>query len=345
MEYTLTEIASKIDAECRLKGPDLRINGLATLEHATSDKISFLTNPKYRSFLASTRAAAVILSEEDAAHAPGNVLVMKQPHLGFAKVAYFFDHTPKATPGIHPTAQIHASVKIPHTISIGPYVVVDEGVTLGENVVIGAGSVIGAFVSIGTGSELKPRVVIYHRVQIGQRCLIHSGAVIGSDGFGLANENGFWLKVPQLGAVELHDDVEIGANTTIDRGALENTTIGRGVKIDNQVQIAHNVIVGEGTAMAAQVGIAGSSKIGRHCLLAGKVGINGHITLADRVIVTAMSGVSNNINEAGLYSASLPAKPISEWSKTLARINRLDKLSLKVKDIAVKIKGLGSADE
>ncbi len=151
--------------------------------------------------------------------------------------------------------------------------------------------------------------------------------------------NGFWLKIPQLGSVELHDEVEIGANTTIDRGAIENTIIGKGVKIDNQVQIAHNVIVGEGTAMAAQVGIAGSSKIGRHCLLAGKVGINGHITLADRVIVTAMSGVSNNIEEPGMYSASLPAKPISEWSKTLARINRLDKLMLKVKELAVKLKG------
>jgi UDP-3-O-[3-hydroxymyristoyl] glucosamine N-acyltransferase len=233
-------------------------------------------------------------------------------------------------------------VQLPHTFSIGPYVVIDEGVHLGEGVVIGAGCIISAFASLGAQTELKPRVVIYHRVQIGARCLIHSGAVIGSDGFGLANENGFWLKIPQLGSVELHDDVEIGANTTIDRGAIENTIIGRGVKIDNQVQIAHNVIVGEGTAMAAQVGIAGSSKIGRHCLLAGKVGINGHIDLADRVIVTAMSGVSSNIDEAGIYSASLPAKPISEWSKTLARINRLDRLMLKVKEIAAKLR---STDE
>ena len=339
MHYTLTKIAAHIGAECRLQGEDLHVNGLATLEHASPDKISFLTNSKYRGFLASTKAAAVILTEEDAVHASGNVLVMKQPHVGFAKVAYLFDNTPKPTPGVHETAQIHPSVILPKAISIGPYVVIDEGVHLAEGVVIGAGSIINAFVSIGAGSELKPRVVVYHRVQIGERCLIHSGAVIGSDGFGLANENGFWLKIPQLGTVELHDDVEIGANTTIDRGAIENTIIGRGVKIDNQVQIAHNVIVGEGTAMAAQVGIAGSSKIGAHCLLAGKVGINGHITLADRVIVTAMSGVSNNIDEPGMYSASLPAKPISEWSKTLARINRLDKLMIKVKEIAIKLRG------
>ncbi|MCX7122407.1 MAG: UDP-3-O-(3-hydroxymyristoyl)glucosamine N-acyltransferase, partial [Gammaproteobacteria bacterium] len=324
---------------CRLKGPDLRVNGLATLEHASPDKISFLTNSKYRVFLPDTQAAAVILSEEDAVHALGNVLVMKQPHIGFAKVAHLFDHAPQPVQGVHATALIHPSVKIPELISIGPYVVIDEGVILGEGVIIGAGCVVSQFASIGEGSELKPRVVVCHRVHIGARCLIHSGAVIGSDGFGLANENGFWLKIPQLGSVELHDAVEIGANTTIDRGAIENTVIGRGVKIDNQVQIAHNVIVGEGTAMAAQVGIAGSSKIGAHCLLAGKVGINGHITLVDRVIVTAMSGVSNDIAEPGIYSASLPAKPLSEWSKTLARINRLDKLMIKVKEMAIKLRG------
>ncbi len=339
MHYSLSEIAAKIGAECRLKGEDVRINGVATLEGASADQISFLTNSKYRSFLPETRAAAVILSEEDAVHAKGSVLVMKDPHVGFAKVAHLFDNTPKPLPGVHPTAVIHPSVQLPKAVSIGPFVTIDEGVSLGEGVVIGASSVVGAFVSIGGGSELKPRVVVYHHVQIGQRCLIHSGAVIGSDGFGLANENGFWLKVPQLGSVELHDDVEIGANTTIDRGALENTIIGRGVKIDNQVQIAHNVIVGEGTAMAAQVGIAGSSKIGRHCLLAGKVGINGHIHLTDRVIITAMSGVSNHIDEPGIYSASLPARPISEWSKTLARINRLDKLMAKVKELGAKLKG------
>ncbi len=331
--YSLTEIAQKIGAHCHLKGEDVWVTGLATLEHASADKLSFLTNPKYRSFLADTKAAAVVITEDLLSICPVSALVLQNPQVGVAKAAILFDNTPKMRPGVHPTAVIHPSVIVPKTAAIGPYVVIEEDVRLGEQVMLGAGCVIAVGCSIGEGTELKPRVVLYHHVIVGARCLIHSGAVLGSDGFGMANENGHWLKVPQLGSVEVYDDVEIGANTTIDRGAIENTVIGRGVKIDNQVQIAHNVKIGEGTAIAAQVGIAGSAEIGCHCLLGGKVGVNGHIKIADQVMVTAMSGISNNIDTQGVYSASVPAKPVMEWNKTLARLNRLDKLMDRVKTL------------
>ena len=331
--YCLTDIASKIGARCHLKGEDVRVTGLATLEHANAEKLSFLTNPKYRSFLADTKAAAVVITEDLLPICPVSALVLQNPQVGVAKAAILFDNTPKMAPGVHPTAVIHPSVIVPKTAAIGPYVVIEADVHLGEQVTLGAGSVIATGCSIGDKTELKPRVVLYHHVIVGANCLIHSGVVLGSDGFGMANENGRWLKVPQLGSVEVHDDVEIGANTTIDRGAIENTLIGRGVKIDNQVQIAHNVKIGEGTAIAAQVGIAGSTEIGRHCLLGGKVGVNGHIKIGDQVMVTAMSGISSNIDEPGVYSASVPARPVMDWNKTLARLNRLDKLMDRVKTL------------
>ncbi len=332
MRYTLSEIAHKIGAKLHLKGQaDAVIQGLAPIENSGSAFLSFLSNSKYTVHLAQTKAAGVILTEALLELCPVAALVMKDPYVGFAKAAKLFDDTPQPSVGIHPSAVIHPGVTVPASASIGAFVVVAEGVSLGERVVIGEGSVIAAGCSIGEGSILKPRVVLYHRVKVGKDCLIHSGAVLGSDGFGLANDNGLWLKVPQLGSVELEDEVEIGANTTIDRGAIENTLIKRGVKIDNQVQIAHNVVIGEGSALAAQVGIAGSSEVGRHCLLGGKVGINGHIKIGDGVIVTAMSGISKNIETAGVYSASMPARPVLEWNKFLARLNRIEKIMGKKK--------------
>lgn len=328
MQYRLSEIAVQINATLDLKGlEDTLVTGLAPIENSNSRCISFLSNPKYKVHLAGTQAGAVILSADLAEDCPVPVLIVKEPYVGFAKTAALFDNTPKVVPGIHPTAVIHPSVNIPASAAIGAFVVVEEGAVIGENVVIGAGSVIGPYTKLGDHTIIKPRVVTYHGVIIGKHCLIHSGAVLGSDGFGLANENGRWLKVPQLGSVELHDEVEIGANTTVDRGAIENTVIGHGVKIDNQVQIAHNVVIGSGTAIAAQVGIAGSAKVGRHCLLGGKVGINGHIEIGDGVMVTAMSGISKNIETPGVYSASMPARPVREWNKFLARLNRIEKLS------------------
>ncbi len=327
MTYRLSDIADKIGARLDLQGEeDTLITGIAPLTHARPSEISFLSNPKYKQHLAGTEAAAVILTEALLSECKVRALVMKDPYVGFAKAAALFDDTPKMPSGIHPTAVIHPSVQVPHSASIGPFVVLEEGVILSEKVVIGAGSIVGAYSSVGEGTILKPRVTLYHRVSVGKNCIIHSGAVIGSDGFGLANDQGQWLKIPQLGGVEIQDDVEIGANTTIDRGALENTLIKSGVKIDNQVQIAHNVVVGEGTAMAAQVGIAGSSEVGRGCLLGGKAGITGHVKLGDGVMIAAMSGVSKDLKVPGLYSSNLHARPLLEWNKFIARMNRVEKL-------------------
>lgn len=333
----ITELAAYIGADCHLKGSDLDITGIATLQNAGSNHLSFLTNPRYRSDLKSTEAAAVLISPEDLPLCPVSALVMVDPKIGLAKIAQLFDDAPVLPAGLHPTALIHPSAVVPKSAAIGPYVVIEEGVVLGEKVSIGAGCIIGAFSSIGEESQLKPSVTLYHRVKMGARCLIHSGAVIGSDGFGLANENGRWLKVAQLGGVELGDEVEIGANTTIDRGAIENTVIATGVKIDNQVQIAHNVKIGAGTAIAAQVGIAGSTEIGRFCLLAGKVGIGGHLTVCDQVIIAGMSSVWSSIDKKGMYSSSIPVQPAIKWNRTLVRLNGLDQVMLKIKALTKKL--------
>lgn len=330
-KYTLAEIAKFLKAELIIKTKDFDISGLAPLEMAQEHQISFLANPKYQKFLANSHAGVVLISKELSADCALNMMIVKDPYVAFAKVAQLFDDSPKAQPGIHASAVIDQEVQVPASVSIGPFAVIKQGVKLAEHVVIGAHCVINENCSLGEGTQLKDHVVLYHKVKLGKNCLVHSGAVLGSDGFGNANENGRWIKVPQLGGVTIGDEVEIGANTTIDRGAVVDTLIGNNVRIDNQVQIAHNVIIGDGTAMAAQVGIAGSTEIGRHCLLAGKVGVNGHIKIADQVIVLAMSGVSHDIKEAGIYSAAIPAQPVMAWNKTMARLNRLEGLFQKVK--------------
>ncbi len=342
MRYRLSDIAALLNAELILKGADLEISGLAPIESSMSEHITFLSNAKYQKFLDMTKAGAVLITQELAALCPVNAIVVKDPYVAFAKVAALFDDSPRESAGVHPTACVDSSVKVPDSASVGPFVVIKKGVHLAERVVLGAHSVVAENCVLGEGSELKPHVTLYHKVRMGKNCLIHSGAVIGSDGFGNANENGRWIKVPQLGGVTLGDEVEVGANTTIDRGAVTDTKIGNNVRIDNQVQIAHNVIVGDGTAMAAQVGIAGSAEIGRHCLLAGKVGVNGHIKITDQVIVLAMSGVSHDLTEKGIYSAAIPAQPVLQWNKTMARLNRLDVLMQKVKQI---VKHLGLKDD
>lgn len=343
--YRLSDLAHRIGAQCHLKGDDLSVTGLAAIDSASASQLSFIRDLRYEEALRNTQAGAVILKESMLPACPVSALVVNDPDVAFAKVAALFDLAPRAPVGIHPSAVIDPSAVVPASCSIGPFVVIEEGVILGERVVIGAGSVIGAYTSIAEDAVLKARVVLYHRVKIGARCLIHSGAVLGSDGFGLVKDHGMWLKVPQLGGVCLEDEVEVGAGTTIDRGALQDTYIARGVKIDNQVHIAHNVTVGEGTAMAAQVGVAGSTAIGRHCLFAGKVGVNGHIRIGDQVVVTAMSGVSHDLTEAGVYSASIPVKSFSIWSKTLARLNRLDTAFERIKKLEKAIKKEKAHDE
>jgi len=336
--YRLGEIAQALGAELR-GDPEVRISGLATLQAAGPDQLSFLANPSYAKYLADTRAAAVILSPAAAGDGPTNVLLLDNPYLGYARLSHWFDPAPVAPPGIHPAAVVDASATIAASASIGPNAVIEADVVVGEQVVIGAGSVIGARTSIGSGSIVRPRVTLAHDVVIGQRCHILSGAVIGSDGFGFANEKGQWHRIAQLGRVILGDDVEVGANTTIDRGALDDTVIGNGVKLDNLIQIAHNVRIGDHSAMAAMVGIAGSTKIGSHCVFGGASGVAGHLEIADQVHLTGMTLVTGDIRQPGVYSSGTSADTNKQWRKNAVRFRQLDTLARRVKELEKKSKG------
>ncbi len=336
--FRLGEIATALGAE--LKGdPDLEVTGLATLQAATPGQISFLANPSYAKYLASTQASAVIMSPAAVGDSEINALLLDNPYLGYARLSHWFDPEPVAQPGIHPSAAVDPDARVADTASIGPNVVIEAGVVVGEQVVIGAGTVIGARAQIGAATVIRPRVTLAHDVVLGQRCHILSGAVIGSDGFGFANEKGVWHRIAQLGRVVLGDDVEVGANTTIDRGALDDTLIGDGVKLDNLIQIAHNVQIGDHSAMAAMVGIAGSTRIGRHCVFGGASGVAGHLEIADQVHLTGMTLVTGDIREAGVYSSGTSADTNRQWRKNAVRFRQLDDLARRIRDLEKKSKG------
>lgn len=336
--YRLGEIAEALGAELR-GDPETRVSGLATLQAAGPDQLSFLANPAYAKHLADTRAAAVILSPAAAGDNPTNVLLLNNPYLGYARLSHWFDPVPVAPPGIHPAAVVDPSATIATNAYIGPTAVIEAGAVIGDRVAIGAGSVIGARTTIGAGSIIRPRVTLAHDVVVGQRCHILSGAVIGSDGFGFANENGQWHRIAQLGRVVLGDDVEVGANTTIDRGALDDTVIGNGVKLDNLIQIAHNVRIGDHSAMAAMVGISGSTKIGSHCVFGGASGVAGHLEIANQVHLTGMTLVTGDIREPGVYSSGTSADTNRRWRKNAVRFRQLDTLARRVKELEKKSEG------
>lgn len=336
--YSLKELAEHVGAQ--LQGDEqVVINGLSTLQDAQANQISFLANPQYRKQLADTKAGAVLLTEKDAQSYTGNCLVVADTYLAFARISHLFDPKPKAQPGIHPSAHVDESAKVDPSASIGPNVVIEAGAEIAANVVIGAHSFIGARSRIGADSWLAPRVTLYHDVKTGERAVIQSGAVIGGEGFGFAKHQGAWHKIAQIGGVTLGDDVEIGANTCIDRGAIKDTLIGNGVKIDNQIQIAHNVEVGDHTAMAACVGISGSTKIGKHCMLAGGVGLVGHIELCDNVFVTGMTMVTHSITEPGAYSSGTAMQPAAEWKKSAVRFRQLDEMSKRLRRLEKALAG------
>lgn len=327
---TLKELSLLLDGV--VQGDEtLVINSVATLEHATSGQISFLANSKYRAQLESTQASAVLLSAKDAQDYQGTALVVKDPYVGFARVAQLLDTTPKAAMGIHPSAQIDPSAQLGDGVAIGANAVIGVNVILGENVQIGAGTVIGQDSIIGSNTRLWANVTLYHNVHLGQDCIIHSGAIIGSDGFGYANERGQWIKIPQTGGVRIGDRVEIGANSTIDRGALGHTEIHNGVIIDNQVQVAHNDIIGENTAIAGSTTIAGSVTIGKHCIIGGNCAIAGHLTIADGVHLSGATNVTGNMREPGLYSSATVAMDNNLWRKNTVRFRQLDELFQRVK--------------
>ncbi|WP_444678529.1 UDP-3-O-(3-hydroxymyristoyl)glucosamine N-acyltransferase [Halomonas sp. E19] len=326
-QLTLQDIADRLGA--RLVGDgSRRLSGLATLKRAGPDQIAFVANRSYLKDLAATRAGAVLLHPEHAASCPVDRLELDNPYLGYAQVSRLFDPIlAQPSGGIHASAVVAEDVAIGERVEIGPNAVIEAGVELGDEVVIGAGCFIGAGTRIGAQSLLHANVTVSHGVSIGRRAILHSGCVIGGDGFGFAHDGRGWHKIAQLGGVVLGDDVEVGSCSSIDRGALDDTVIGNDVKIDSQVQIAHNVHIGDHTALAGCVGIAGSTRIGRNCLLGGGVGISGHLTICDGVQVTGMSLVTNSIHEAGIYSSGTGAMHNAQWRKNAVRFKQLDDIA------------------
>jgi len=337
--YTLNSIAEMLNA--RLMGDCTdKILSIATLENANRGQISFLSNIKYRKYLSETNASAVIVTEDVLPFvAPGvAALVVTDPYIAFAKIAQVLDNTPNAAVNIHPTAVIDPLAKVAADVSVGANAVIAAGATLASGVQIGAGCFIGQDVKIASNTKIWPNVTIYHRVEIGEDCIIHSGAVIGADGFGFANEKGNWLKIPQVGSVVIGNQCEIGANTTIDRGAIENTLIGNNVIIDNLCQIAHNVNIGDHTAIAGATVVAGSTSIGRYCIIGGAAVINGHITICDGAHVSGMAMVMKPISEKGVYSSGIPAVANREWRKNTAKLRQIDQLYQRVKTLESQFK-------
>ena len=337
MGFSLGELAQQLGAE--LHGDaDCEVFRVATLERAQPGDLSFFSNRRYKSQLLCTRASAVILAPADAPACPVASIALENPYLGYARAAALLSPSLEAPRGIHETAVVASDACVAPSAWVGPQAVLESGVAVGERVVIGPGSVVGRDSKIGPESILVANVSVCHRVTIGARVLIHPGVVIGADGFGLANDDGVWEKVPQLGGVRIDDDVEIGANTTIDRGALEDTVIETGVKLDNQIQIAHNVQIGANTAIAGCVAIAGSVRIGKRCTIGGAAAIGGHLELADDVHITGASNVRKSIKEPGIYSSGMAVQDNKSWRRMHARLMRLEEMARRLKALEDKLR-------
>lgn len=333
---TLTELATQIGATLRGQG-DLVIKSVATLAHAQPQQLTFLANRKYASQLAETQAGVVILSAEFAEHYTGNVLIAQNPYSAYSKAAALLHPQPQPAKGIHPSAVIAEGVELGADVAIDAGVVIQADAKIAAGCCIGANTVIGQAVEIGQHTWIGPNVSILHHCVVGKEVTIESGAVIGSEGFGWAKDGERWLKVPQLGRVVIGDYVSIGANACLDRGAIEDTIIENDVKIDNLIQIAHNVRIGEHTAMAAGVGISGSTTVGKRCTLAGKVGLAGHLTIGDDVHITGMTLVTRSLTEAGVYSGNLPVEDNASWRKNVARFRQIDAMAKRLKQLEKKI--------
>ncbi|MFT4178916.1 MAG: UDP-3-O-(3-hydroxymyristoyl)glucosamine N-acyltransferase [Thermomonas sp.] len=320
-----SELAQRFGLE--LRGTDRNVAGVGTLADAGSTQLAFLANPRYRAQLAQARAGVVVLRADDAQHWPGTALIARDPYVAFARIAALFERLPAREAGIHPSAAIDASATVDPGAHIGPFVSIGARSRIAAGAVIGPGCIIGEDCDIGEGCELQARVTLLTRVRLGKRVRILPGAVLGSAGFGLAMDAGRWVNVPQLGGVVVGDDCEIGANTTIDRGALGDTVLEEDVRLDNQIQIGHNVRIGAHTAMAGCAAVAGSARIGRYCLVGGAAGILGHLEVCDRVTITAMSLVTHSIREPGEYSSGTPLMDNRSWRKNAARFKQLDRIA------------------
>ncbi|HEX2831136.1 MAG TPA: UDP-3-O-(3-hydroxymyristoyl)glucosamine N-acyltransferase [Burkholderiales bacterium] len=324
--YTLGEIAARLGGEI-VGDAGVRIDRVATLDNAGDASIAFLANPRYLKQLATTRASAVIVAPaaRDATGLPR--IVHDNPYLYFARVSALLRPAREAVPGVDPTAVVAPDARIDPSAQIGAYCVVASGASVGAGSIVGAGTVLGEHVSVGRDCRFNAGVTVYAGCTFGDRVIVHSGVVVGADGFGIAMDEDRWVKVPQVGGVRVGDDVEIGANTTIDRGAIDDTVIEDGVKLDNQIQIAHNVRIGAHTAIAACTGIAGSVQIGRWCQIGGAVGIAGHVTIADRVHISGHTSITKSIDQPGVYSGVYPFETNREWRRNAAQVRHLAEIA------------------
>ena len=330
----LTEIVARLGGSLEGNG-SVAVTQVGTLASAGAGQIAFLTNPKYRQQLQSTRAAAVIVPPQFASDTSLPRIVHQNAYAYYARVVALLNPQGLRTAGVHPSAVVDS--KVPSSASIGANVVIGADVVIGENVTVSPGCVIGDGVSIGDDSLLYPNSVIYPYCVVGRRAVIQAGAVIGSDGFGFAKEGECWIKIPQIGRVIIGDDVEVGANTSIDRGALDDTVIGNGVKLDNQIQIAHNVVIGDHSALAGCVGVAGSTKIGRRCTVGGAGMIIGHLDIADDVHISAGTMVTKSLHKPGQYTSIFPLEAHEDWLHNAAQIKRLAKLAERVSELEKKL--------
>ncbi len=336
----LSSIATAIGAQLQGDG-SIEISRIANLKTAGTGEISFLSDPRYRAVLTDSKASAVIVRADDLPHVGSKAaLVTADPYVAFAKIAQLLDTTPPIASGIAPSAVIDPSASLGKDVAVGPNAVIGPEAVIGEGVQIGPGVCVGQGAVIGAHTKLYANVSVYHHVQIGEHCLIQSGAVIGSDGFGYANERGRWLKIPQTGHVKIGNFVEIGACTCIDRGALDDTVIEDNVIIDNLCQIAHNVRIGTGTAVAGGTTFAGSVKIGRYCIIGGTSVFNGHIEICDQVTISGMCMVMRSIDKPGIYSSGIPAQSNKEWRLTASRVLHINEMYHKVSELERRLKAL-----
>jgi UDP-3-O-[3-hydroxymyristoyl] glucosamine N-acyltransferase len=340
--WRLADLASAVGGRV-LGDPERALSGVATLEEAGPDDLSFLTNPRYRDAAERSRAGAILVG-------PGSELTGRdlleaaEPYLALAEILDRMHPEPRPVPGVSPDARVAPDVRLGRDVAVGPFAVVGSGAVLGDGAIVGAGCVVGEACTVGEGTRLFPRAVLYPGTAVGARCVIHSGAVLGGDGFGFATSKGVHRKVPQIGRVVIEDDVEIGANTTIDRGAIGDTRIGAGTKIDNLVMIAHGVVIGPGGLLAAQSGIAGSTRIGHHAMFGGQSGAVGHLKLGDRAVVAAKAAVFGDVDD-GTFVAGIPAVDHRAWKKSQALVKALPELRTRLRELERRVAALASGEE
>lgn len=332
MSYRLADIAELLEGEVR--GDDEAcVSGVASIASAKAGEITFLVSGKYKKYLEGTKATAVILAQEYADECRVNAIVVKNPEAAFAQWVEYSTQRRRPATGVHATAVLGEDCDIHSSVSIGANCVLGDRVKIAANTIIHPGVVIQSDCHIGESCEIRSNVTLCHDVRIGNRVVIHAGAVIGEDGFGFVSDDGVWKNIPQVGSVVIEDDVQIGANTTIDRGALDNTYIAKGVKIDNLVQVAHNVQIGENTIIAGCVGIAGSARIGKHCMIGGASSINGHIEVADGVMLAGTATVFKSLTEPGIYASGINVEPHIQWGRTIVRLKQIDQMAKRIKKL------------